>query len=129
MNQKKLWYKTARTIIKAGKMPFPVNDTLIELLQTLINEEEAKFISEIFKRQPNLNINQIKEISEMSEDTLEDMLSTLMKKGIITGIPSSSTGIMVYRLMAPFPGIFEFSLMKKSTPESLERDRKLAQLF
>ncbi|MFO8019916.1 MAG: 4Fe-4S binding protein [Promethearchaeia archaeon] len=129
MSKKKLWYKTARAIIKAGQMPFPVSDTLIELLQTLITEEEARFISDVFNRQPNLNINQIKDATDKPEDELEDTLSTLMQKGILTGLPSTSTGVMVYRLMPPFPGIFEFSLMKKSTADTLKRDKKLATLF
>jgi hypothetical protein len=30
--------KVARTIVKAGLFPFPINDTMIELLKLLINE-------------------------------------------------------------------------------------------
>ena len=129
MTKKRLWYKVARNVVKAGQMPIPVNDTLIELLQILIDEKEAQFISDVFKRQPNLNIDQIKDIVDIPEDKLKKILSNLMEKGIVTGIPSTSTGVMVYRLMGPFPGIFEFSLMKKSTSETLERDKKLARLF
>jgi len=32
-DSKKIWYKAARTIVKAGQLPMVVNDTLLELLQ------------------------------------------------------------------------------------------------
>lgn len=120
----KLWYKAARTIVKAGKIPLRISDTLIELIQTLITEDQAKFIL-IFKK-PSLNIDQIKERTDLKGKALENMLNELMNNGIIIGVQSRSTGIMVYRLMPPIPGIFEYSLMKGETGE---KEKKLARLF
>jgi ferredoxin len=120
----KLWYKAARTIVKAGKIPLRISDTLIELLQTLITEDQAKFIL-IFKK-PSLNIDQIKERTDLKGKALEKMLNDLMNNGIIIGIPSRTTGIMVYRLMPPIPGIFEYSLMRGRIGE---KEKKLAILF
>lgn len=125
--QKKKWYKTSRNIVRAGSMPFPAkNPTLIELLQLLITEKEADFINQVFRRQPNLNIDQIKDRIDMDEDSIKTILKNLMNKGVITGTQSESTGIKVYRLMPPFPGMFEFTLMRG---EHGEKEKKLAQLF
>ena len=120
----KLWYKVARTIIKAGRIPFPISDTLYELLKLLLNEEQAKFIL-IFQK-PSLNINQLKEKTDLSETELDKMLNELMDNGLVVGMPSRRTGIMVYRLMGLFPGIFEYILMKG---EKTEREYKFAKIF
>ena len=37
-DSKKIWYKAARTIVKAGQLPMFVNDTLLELLQLIMTE-------------------------------------------------------------------------------------------
>jgi ferredoxin len=105
----KLWFKAARTILRVGMIPIRISDTLIELLQTLITEDQAKFI--LIFRKPSLNLDQIKERTDLKDKALEKMLNELMNNGIIIGVTSRSTGIMVYRLMPPIPGIFEFSLM------------------
>jgi NAD-dependent dihydropyrimidine dehydrogenase PreA subunit len=120
----KLWYKAARTIVRAGIMPIQISDTLIELVQTLITADQAKFIL-IFKKS-TLNLDQIKERTDLKDSALEKMLNELMNNGIIIATPSRSTGIIVYRLMPPIPGIFEFSLMKGETGE---KEKKLAKLF
>jgi len=120
----KLWIKTVRTIQKAGGFPIPVNNTTIELTQTLMNEEEASFILN-FKK-PSLNIDQLKDKTGLDEKYLEKMLTQLMDKGIIIGAQSRSTGIMVYSLMPFLPGIFEFSFMKGKTGE---REKKLARIY
>jgi len=122
----KLWYKLSRTIVKAGKMPFPINDTLIELLKTIITEEQAKFIIKVFSRKPNMNSDEIKQKSDVEGEQLEKMLKDLQYIGVIAGTQSRTTGIKVYRLQPPFPGLFEFQLMR---PGEGEREKKLAMLF
>jgi len=120
----KLWYKVARTIIKAGRFPFPITDTLIELLQNLMTEEQAKFLL-IFKK-PSMTLEQIKQKIDMDEESILEMLDTLMYNGIIIGAESRSAGVMVYRLMGPFPGIFEYTNLRGETDE---KHVKLAKLF
>ncbi|MHA1695443.1 MAG: 4Fe-4S binding protein [Candidatus Helarchaeota archaeon] len=105
-------------------MPFPVSDTLIEFLKMKLTEEQAEFIT-IF-RHSSLNLEQIKEKTDKSEKEIIEILEDLMKNGVISGNPSRSTGIMVYTLMPPFPGLIEFSLMKGNKGE---KERKLANLF
>jgi Pyruvate/2-oxoacid:ferredoxin oxidoreductase delta subunit len=54
------------------------------------------------------------------------MLDKLMHLGVVTGIPSKKTGQVIYRLMPPLPGLFEFTLMRG---EETEKEKKLAVLF
>lgn len=70
----KLWYRAARTIVRVGQMPIPITPTIIELIKTLMTEEQATFIL-IFKK-PSLNINEIKQKSDLDDDSLNKMLNT-----------------------------------------------------
>jgi len=119
----KLWYQLARRIVKAGGPPVPINNTLIELLKTLINEEQLTFLLKF--RKP-LNLGQIKSKVELNDSSLTKMLNELMNIGMITGIPSKTTGIMVYRLVAFLPGLLEFTLMRGETGA---KQKKLAKLW
>jgi len=73
-----------------------------------------------------LNIDQIKAKTELGDKTLNKMLEELMDNGIIVGIPSRTTGNMVYYINPPLPGLFEYPFMKGETGE---RQRKLAKLY
>ncbi|MHA2391151.1 MAG: indolepyruvate ferredoxin oxidoreductase subunit alpha [Promethearchaeota archaeon] len=121
----KFWYKVARLIVKSGVFPFPVSDALIELLQELITEEQAKFLIQSFKK-PSLTLEQIKENSHMDESSILETLDVLMYNGIIIGTKSKSSGVNVYRLMGPFPGIFEYTNLRGETDE---KHVKLAKMF
>jgi NAD-dependent dihydropyrimidine dehydrogenase PreA subunit/DNA-binding HxlR family transcriptional regulator len=121
----KVWNKVARTFQKAGGFPFPINGTVIELIQTLITQKEAEFINGIFKK-PNLNFDQIKAKNDIDDDSLNKMLEVLMNKGIIFGSISKTTGTKVYTLMPLLPGVFEYSFMKGETGE---KQKKLAHLY
>ena len=59
----KLWYHLARRIVKAGGPPVPINNTLIELLKALINEEQLTFLLNFRK---SLNLGQIKSKSQIT---------------------------------------------------------------
>lgn len=118
------WYKVARTIIKAGAIPVAITNALIDLFQTILTEEQATFILNF--RKPSLNMKQLKNKTNLSEDDIKKMLIPLMKNGIIIESKSKTTGTMVYRLMPIFPGIFEYSFMKGKTGE---KDVKLAHLY
>ncbi|MFX0074617.1 MAG: 4Fe-4S binding protein [Candidatus Hermodarchaeota archaeon] len=124
VDSEKIWYKTARTIVKAGQMPMVINYTLIELIQLIMTREQAEFL-QIFKK-PSLSIDQIKERTNLGEEALNMMLNDLMENGIIVGTRSRSTGIMVYRLLGPFPGMFEYTNLRGETDQ---KHRKIAKLF
>jgi len=120
-------YKKAASIINsAGGTPFPVTDTLIEILKRLVDAEHLDFIR-AFRRKKSQTMEQLKESSGLSEEEIEQKVKALAKIGLIFNQPSSQ-GLMIYRLM-PFVnvGIFEYTFMKEleDTPEN----RELAQLF
>ncbi|MFX1480178.1 MAG: indolepyruvate ferredoxin oxidoreductase subunit alpha [Promethearchaeota archaeon] len=119
-----LWNKVARNIVQAGVFPVPVSNTLIEILQELITEEQAKFLL-IFKKK-SLTLDQIKQNTDLDEKSTLQMLETLMYNGIIIGAMSKSAKVMVYTLMGPFPGIFEYTNLRGETDE---KHVKLAKLF
>lgn len=123
MNEK-LWNKVTRNIVKAGVFPVPISNSLIEILQELLTEEQANFLL-IFKN-PSMTLEQIKQKTDMDEDSILQMLETLMYNGIIIGAMSRSAKVMVYRLMGPFPGIFEYTNLRGETDE---KHVKLAKLF
>ncbi len=120
----KMWIKVIRNIKKTGGFPFSINDHLMELTQTLLAEEEARFLL-VFTR-TTLTLEQIKDKTDLGAEPLEKMLNQLMDKGIIVGVPSRSTGKMIYHLSSYLPGIFEFTFMKGETGQ---REKKLALLF
>ncbi len=71
-------------------------------------------------------MDQIKKKTDLNEETILKILNDLMNNGIIVGTQSRSKRITVYRLMSPFPGIFEYTLMKGETSE---KEKRLVQLF
>lgn len=110
--------------MSAGGLPIPISDTLIELFQVLISEEQAKFL--LIFRKRSLNIDQIKVKTEFDDKALNEMLDELMDNGIIIGVPSSSTGIMVYSLVSILPGLIEYPFMRG---EKGEKQKKIAKLM
>ncbi len=118
-----LWQKAATTIVNAGQLPIPVNDTMLELVQTIMNEDHAEFI-QIFDKP--LNIDEIRERSSFDETSQDKILDELMNKGVIISTPSKRSGLIIYRLMPPLPGLFEYTLMRGETGE---KEKKLAMLF
>ena len=124
LEDEKLWYKVARTIVKAGGIPFPISDSLIEIVKVLINEEQTKII--LAFRKPTMTLDQLVLKSKLEKQTIIEILEELIKNGVVVAIPSRSTGVMVYYLLGPVPGIFEHVFM---TGKTGEREKKLANLF
>jgi len=122
MNEQ-IWQDAAQASINAGVIPMPITGTLLELLQTIMDEKEASFIPVFTKP---MNMKELKEKSNLHEEELDKILDGLMRKGVVTGIPSKNTGEVVYRLMPPIPGLFEFTLMRG---ETTAKEKKLAKLF
>ncbi len=115
----------ARAIIKAGSLPIPIVDTFYELLKLLLTEEQAEFIL-IFSKKPSLNMDEIRSKTDLDDNAIHKMLNDLMYNGIITGTRSNRSGIRVYRLLPPFPGIFEAQFMRG---ERGEKQKNLARVF
>ncbi len=118
--------KAARVIAMAGRLPFPVNETLIEILKYLIDENDLDFIM-AFKLKKSQTMEELKKMSKLSEDEILKKVESLAKKGVIFNQPSSK-GIMVYRLLPlMMVGPFEYIFMSKL--EHSEENKKLADLF
>ena len=118
--------KAARVIIKAGFLPFPINDTLLKLLNLMIEEEQLDFIMG-FSRKISQTMEELKKSTKMSEDEIKDHIKKLANKGFLFNQPNSK-GIMVYRLMPLIMvGAFEYTFMKKL--QFSEENKQIANLF
>ncbi len=71
-------------------------------------------------------MDQIKQKTDLDDETINKILDRLMRGGIIVRSQSRTTGIHIYRLMGPYPGMFEFTMMKG---EIDEHHKKLAIIF
>ena len=123
----KLWNKVAQRFMKAGSLPFPINDTIINILKMVITEEQAKFL--LLLRKSSYNLEQIKPLTDMDDEALNKMIKDLNHSGALTAIPSMSTGVMVYRIVPFFPGMLEFTLMRGETNENTKKIARLWQKF
>ena len=121
----KVWYKAAKLIVRASGNPlFQANETLVELLQTLLNEEQVIFLLNF--RKPKLTFQELKDRTGMNDANLIEMLNSLMDNGILLDVPIKNTDMMEYRLLAPVADIFEYSLVGE---RPLEQKKKLARIY
>ena len=118
--------KAAQVINSAGGTPYAINDTLISIVKHLITEEDLDFIM-AFKKQKSQTMEQLKTISNLSEEEILKKVNKLAKKGLVFNQPNRQ-GVMVFRLM-PFVnvGVFEYTFMKKL--ECTDEEKELADLF
>ncbi len=118
--------KAAQVIIRAGILPFPLTETLLEIMRYIIREEDLGFIM-AFKRKFSQTMEQLKKSSNMTEQEILEHVKHLSKKGVIFNQPNSE-GVMVYRLLPlMMVGPFEYLLMEKI--QYTEQEKRLAILF
>ena len=122
-------YKLATQVVcKQGTVPFPVNTTTISIIKLVIddNEEELDLIY-AFREKISQTTEQLKESSNLPEIKVEQLTTSLAKKGLIFNQPNSA-GIMVYRLLPLMNvGLMEYVFMGELKGD--EREQKLAELF
>ena len=123
MSEGKLYHTIAQNFVNAGKFPFTISDTVVEIMRIVFTEEQAKFLLN-FKT--SYRLEQILPLTDLEGEALDKMLKELMHLGAIIAIPSRSTGVMVYRLAPFFPGMLEFTLMRG---EFGETPKKIAELW
>ncbi|MFX1320158.1 MAG: ATP-binding protein [Promethearchaeota archaeon] len=116
--------KAADIINKAGQFPYPVTDTLIEILKHNIKEENLDFIM-AFEKNLSQTIEQLKASCGLREEDILQKVDALAKKGVIFNQPNR-TGLMIFRLL-PVARQFEYTFMKKL--ENTQEFRKLATLY
>jgi len=118
-----LWLDAANAVVRAGMIPLPITATMIELLQTIMTPQQAAFLPHF---DGSMNMGQLGRKTGWEEPALALMLEGLMDNGVVTGTKSKASGTTVYRLMGPFPGMFEFTMMRGETGE---KQKRLARLF
>jgi Pyruvate/2-oxoacid:ferredoxin oxidoreductase delta subunit len=121
----KIFYKVARLCVKAAVVPFPVNQHVVKIIENLITEKQARFILNAFKKSW-ISKEEIKIKTQMDKDMIKEMLDELTHIGILINLPHPRTGVPHYKIVAFFPGLLEFTLMRG---EKGEKQKKLAQLW
>ncbi len=118
--------QVSETINSAGGTPFPVTDTLIQIIGKLVKEEEIDIIL-AFKDQKSQTLEQLKESSKQPEKEILDQTEILAKKGLIFNQPNRH-GVIVYRLLPLVNvGVFEYTFMQKLVQS--DENKELAGLF
>jgi len=120
--------KAAGVVCKQGMVQFPVSDTAIAIIVAVVgeNEEELDLIR-AFDAKPSQTLAQLVESSRFAEDKIEQLATSLAKKGLIFNQPSSS-GVMIYRLLPlMLVGLMEYKFMVELTGSREEKE--LARLF
>ncbi len=122
--------KAAKTIISAGMIPFPLTDTLLEILSFYLDAEDLELI-QVFKSSISLAEEDLIRKSKLPPEEAIRRAQKLAKKGFIFNQPSSK-GVMVYRLLPlVITGTFEYTYMQKlpTEAEEIARLKKLAKLY
>ena len=120
--------RAAAVVCKQGMVQFPVSDTAVAIVDRVVgdNEEELDLIN-AFREKPSQTIDQLGESSRFSTKKIEQLATSLAKKGLIFNQPSSS-GVMIYRLLPLIlVGVMEYKFMVELTGS--EEEKELAGLF
>lgn len=108
----KKYKKAGKYIVSAGMLPFPITDTLVEILKFYLDEEDCDFISKTFRSKKSLSEEKMIKKSRLPKEDAIRIAEKLAKKGFIFNQPSSK-GIMVYRLLPLVViGTFEYTFMQ-----------------
>ena len=118
--------KAVEVINSAGGTPVPVTDNTVAILKYIVEEKHLDFIM-AFKGKRSQTIDQMKEVTGLTEDEINEHVEVLAKTGLIMNQPSRS-GLMILRLM-PFVnvGVYEYTFMKKL--EYSDWEKGLAKLY
>jgi ferredoxin len=120
--------RAAGLICKQGMVQFQLSDTAIAIVAAVVgdNEDELDLIY-AFREKPSQTMDQLMESSGFSMEKVEQLTTSLAKKGLIFNQPSS-TGIMVYRLLPlMLVGVMEYKFMVELTGS--QEEKNLARLF
>ena len=120
--------RAAGVICKQGMVAFPLSETAIAIVVAVVgnNEEELDLIY-AFREKPSQTTDQLVESSGFAAQKVEQLATSLAKKGLVFNQPSSA-GIMIYRLLPlMLVGVMEYKFMVELTGSPEEKD--LARLF
>ena len=128
MSLGKKYKKAAGVICKQGMVPFPVNDTTISIMKHVVgdDEDELDFIH-AFNDKASQTMEELKQSSEFPEEKIEQLATSLARKGLLFNQPNSK-GVMVYRMLPlMLVGLMEYKFMGELKGD--ENERRLAELF
>ncbi len=120
--------RAAEVVCRQGLVPFPVNETSLEILKISIGDvEEELDLVYAFRDKASQTAEELEKSSGMPAEKVERAAKSLAKKGFIFNQPSSS-GVMVYRLLPLMNvGLMEYKFMGQLT--GTEEEKRLAHLF
>ena len=120
--------RAAGVICKQGMVQFPLSDTAIAIVASVVGDNEEEFdLIYAFREKPSQTMDQLIESSGFAIEKVEQLATSLARKGLIFNQPNSA-GIMVYRLLPlMLVGVMEYKFMVELTGSQEERD--LAKLF
>jgi hypothetical protein len=120
--------RAAGVICKQGMVQFPLSDTVIAIVASVVGDNEEEFdLIYAFREKPSQTMDQLIESSGFAMEKVEQLATSLAGKGLIFNQPSSA-GIMIYRLLPlVLVGVMEYKFMVELTGSQEERD--LANLF
>ncbi len=122
-------YKQAAGVIcKQGMFPFPVNDTTVAIVKSVVGEAEDELDLIIaFKDKASQSREELAVSSGAAPEEIDRSAAGLAKKGLIFNQPNSA-GIMVYRILPlMLVGVLEYKFMGKLKWN--EEEKRLARLF
>ena len=120
--------RAAGVICKQGMVQFKLSDTASDIVALVVGDNEEEFdLIYAFREKPSQTMDQLIESSGFGMEKVEQLATSLAKKGLIFNQPNSA-GIMVYRLLPlMLVGVMEYKFMVELTGSQEERD--LANLF
>lgn len=122
-------YKRATEVIcKQGIVQFPVSETAIAIVAAAVGNNEAELdLIWAFRKKPSQTIDQLIETSWFSADRIEELASSLSRKGLVFNQPNSA-GVMVYRILPlMLVGLMEYKFMGELSGS--QEEKVLARLF
>jgi len=122
-------YRSAAEVVcRQGMFPFPLNETTLEIMREVVEDEEAELdLICAFGRKASQTLEELTASSGFSDEKADQLANSLARKGLLFNQPNSA-GIMVYRLLPLMTvGLMEYKFMTELTGD--EKERKLAHLF
>lgn len=122
--------KVAKIIIRAGTIPFPLTNTVIDILREYLSADDLDFV-EAFSVSTSMTMAQLKKKINLPEDLIDKKAKKLAQIGFIFNQPNSE-GVMVYRLLPLVViGAFEYTYMRQlpKNPKEIQKYQKIAVLY
>ena len=124
------YLSAGKIFVRAGILPFPLSDTLLDILRFYLDEKEIDFVNGSFNDQVSLTMDQLREKSGLPDHEIEKITSVLARKGFMLNQPNTK-GMMVYRILPlVMVGTFEYAFMQKLPENAAQGDQgKIARLY